>query len=128
MDCQNHAGIVAAGSCTGCAEPFCSHCLVFLKGSPYCAACKTMALPPGAMAIAAKPCPQASEALRYAVVSFFCFGVVLGPVAISKALDARKRITEDPTLLGRGRANAAIFLGVAALGLWILGMMQRAFK
>jgi len=128
LDCTNHAGTAAVGTCTGCAEPFCAHCLVTLKGSAYCAACKKMALPPGAMAMESAACAQANEAFKYAIMSFFCFGFIIGPIAISKAIDARSQIAADPTLTGRGRANAAIFLGASALALWALGMFQKVTK
>jgi len=125
MECHNHAGVAAAGNCTGCAEAFCAHCLVTIKGAPYCASCKTMAVAPGAMAIQV-PCKEASDALKYALIGTFCFGIILEPIAISKALAARKRMSEDPTLTGRGKATAALICAAVVLVLWIVGIMSRA--
>jgi len=74
---------------------------------------------------ATEPCPEAAEALKYAIISIFCFGVILGPVAISKALKAKKLIAANPNLTGEGKANAAIIIGVVALVMWVIGMMSR---
>jgi hypothetical protein len=71
------------------------------------------------------PCPEASEALKYAIISFFCCGVVLGPMAISKGMAARRAIHDDPKLTGEGKANVAIMLGIVALALWALNLVSR---
>jgi len=123
MDCHNHPGVAAVGACSGCAEPFCSPCTVMIKGQPYCASCKSMAVP--AIAAVQVPCKEASEALKYALIGVVCFGVVLGPVAIGKALTAKKLIAADPTLSGSGQANAALVLGCAVLGLWVIGVLSK---
>jgi hypothetical protein len=123
MDCHHHPGVAARAPCTGCAEAFCSQCLVTLKGQPYCASCKSMAV---ADAVPVQvPCKEASEALKYALLGIFCFGIVLEPMAITKALAARRLIQEDPTLSGAGKANAALVLGCAILALWVLGMVSK---
>jgi hypothetical protein len=125
MDCRNHPGAAAAAVCSGCAESYCDVCLVTVRGTRYCAHCKSMAVT-GAPAVATTICPEANDALKYAALSFFCFGIVLGPVAISKALGAKKKIAADPSLSGEGRANAAMVMGALALVFWIIGMVQRA--
>lgn len=71
------------------------------------------------------PCQEAGEALKYAILSLFCFGFILGPVAISKAFKARKEINEDPSLTGWGKTNAAIFIGIIALVFWLYTMLHR---
>jgi hypothetical protein len=123
MDCHNHPAVSAAGACTGCAEPFCRQCMVVLMGQPYCGSCKAMAVPE-AVAVQV-PCKQASEALKYALVGIFCFGIVLEPVAIAKALEARKLIQADPTLSGSGKATAALVLGCSILALWVIAMYSK---
>lgn len=125
MDCRNHAGTVAVGACAGCAESYCENCLVDVRGTRYCASCKGMAVA-GAAPTAGIPCKDATDALKMAALSFFCFGIVVGPMAISKALKAKKQIAADPTLTGEGRANAAIVMGSLAVVLWLFGMVQRA--
>jgi len=38
---------------------------------------------------------------------FFCFGIILEPLAIQKALKARKMIEANPRVTGSGKATAA---------------------
>ena len=40
--CKNHPGVVATTRCAGCAEEFCSNCVVDVQGQNYCGACKVM--------------------------------------------------------------------------------------
>ena len=71
------------------------------------------------------PCPEANEALKYAIFSLFCCGLILGPMAISKGITARRAIHDDPTLTGEGKANVAIMLGIVALAMWGLNLVAR---
>lgn len=123
MDCHAHPGKPAVAACAGCAEPFCGNCLVTIKGKPYCKACKTMTLAPDVGPTA--DCVEAGEALKYAIIGIFCFGVILGPVAISKALQAKRMISANPQLTGQGKATAALIIGVIDLVLWVLGIIAR---
>ncbi|MBI5546638.1 MAG: hypothetical protein HY901_22375 [Deltaproteobacteria bacterium] len=127
MDCHNHAGTPASGTCAGCAEAFCPACLVAIKGTSYCGACKTMAVTV-APSVTLSPCPEAAEALKFAIIGIFCMGIILEPIAISKALKARKRLEEDPTLTGHGQAKAALIIATVALVLWVMGTFGRAIK
>ncbi len=112
MNCKKHPAVVAKVACAACAEPFCESCLVEVKGQKYCAECKT------AVIKGAGPestvCKEAKDALTYAIVGLFCFGIILGPVAISKAVKAKKLIQENPRLEGAGKATAAIIIGILA--------------
>lgn len=128
VNCKNHSDIQAIDRCAGCAEPFCANCLVDLQGQKYCGACKVMALkgqPPPMVEEATEPCPEANEALKYAIIGIFCFGIILEPIAISKALKARKMIAMNPRLSGSGKATAALVIGCVGLVLWILGMISK---
>ena len=71
------------------------------------------------------PCAEASEALKYAIFSLFCCGIVLGPMAISKGLNARRAIQADPSLTGEAKANIAIMIGIVALAMWAVNMISR---
>ena len=71
------------------------------------------------------PCKEANEALTYGIVGMFCFGIVLGPVAISKALKAKKMISMNPRLAGSGKATAGLVLGILALVFWVIGIAAR---
>jgi hypothetical protein len=100
---------------------------VELQGQKYCAACKVMALPSGERVLeeATEPCAEAGEALKYAIIGIFCFGFILGPIAISKAVKARKTIEGNPRLTGSGKATAALVVGSIALALSALGLFVR---
>ncbi|HEV7671878.1 MAG TPA: DUF4190 domain-containing protein [Thermoanaerobaculia bacterium] len=130
MECRNHPGVEAADRCSACQEAFCSNCLVTLKGQKYCGSCKVSALAGGLPVIeqATQPCPEAAEALKTAIIGLFCFGIILEPVAISKALKAKKLIAANPNMTGDGQATAALVIGVVGLLLWILGLMARFAK
>lgn len=71
------------------------------------------------------PCKEANEALTYSIVGIFCFGIILEPIAISKALKARKMMQLNPRLSGSGKATAALIIGIVALVLWVIGMIGR---
>jgi hypothetical protein len=128
MQCKNHPDVAAADRCAGCAEPFCSDCLVEIQGQKYCGACKSMALRGGAPQVAEEatiPCKEASDALTYSIVGIFCFGIILEPIAISKALKAKKMIQMNPRLTGSGKVTAALIIASVALLLWVLGIIAR---
>lgn len=122
-ECSQHAGARAVANCTGCAEPFCGNCLVTIRGKSYCAGCKSMAVSPDAGP--KLMCHEANEALKYALVGIICFGIILEPVAISKALKARKMIAANPRLDGGGRATAALIIASIVLVLNIIGLAIR---
>jgi len=129
VKCKNHPDVEAVGRCAGCAEPFCESCMVDVQGKSYCADCKVMAIqspPPVAAAVASTPCKEAGEALTYAIVGLFCFGIILEPIAISKALKAKKLLAADPNLTGGGKATAGLVIAIVGLVLWVLGLISRA--
>jgi hypothetical protein len=75
-----------------------------------------------------RPCKEAGEALTYAILGIFCVGIILEPIAIFKALKAKRLMRDDPQLTGAGKANAALWLAVAMLALQSLGFLQRLFR
>lgn len=126
MQCKNHPNISAVDRCAGCSEPFCADCLVELQGKKYCGSCKVMAVQDQPIVEEAMlPCEQANEALKYAIIGIFCFGIILEPMAISRALKAKKMMEANPSLTGSGKANAALIIGIIALILWVLGLIVR---
>lgn len=128
MQCKNHPIVAAADRCAGCAESFCSNCLVEIQGQKYCGACKTLALRGGLPQIAEEatiPCKEAGEALTYSIVGIFCFGIILEPIAIVKALKAKKMIQMNPRLTGSGKCTAALIIASVALLLWVLGVIAK---
>ena len=71
------------------------------------------------------PCKEASEALQYAIISIFCFGLILAPFALSKASKAKKMIALNPKLQGAGKVTAATAIAWAVLVLWVIGIFGR---
>ena len=71
------------------------------------------------------PCKEANEALTYAIVGIFCFGIILEPIALVKASKARKMLALNPRLQGSGKVTAAYIIASIALLLWIIGMISR---
>jgi hypothetical protein len=127
MQCKNHPTVPAIDRCAGCAEPFCGDCLVEMHGQKYCGSCKIMALKgqPVVVEEATIPCKEANEALAYAIFGIFCFGIILEPVALMKASNAKKMIDLNPRLQGSGKVLAARIIASIALVLWILGIISR---
>jgi hypothetical protein len=128
MNCKNHLEINATARCAGCQEAFCDDCLVELDGKKYCGECKIMAVhetPIIEDESKKVPCEEASKALKYALIGLICFGVILGPMAISSALAAKKRFKEDPNLTGEGKATAAMIIGILDFAFWIIGIFVR---
>lgn len=127
MECRNHPATPAADRCTGCMEPFCENCLVTIRGQKYCGSCKVMALGGQTPVFEAvtELSEDAKEALKYAIIGLFCFGIILEPIAISKALKAKKMIAANPNLTGSGRATAALIIAIAGLLLWVAGILVR---
>jgi hypothetical protein len=127
MQCKNHPAKAAVDRCAGCFESFCANCLVEIQGKKYCASCKTLVVrgQPSVADAATLPCKEADEALKYAIIGIFCFGIILEPLAISRALKAKKMIEMNPRLTGSGKATAALIIGIVGLLLWVLGMVSR---
>ena len=127
MECRNHPGTAASDRCAGCMEPFCPNCLVTVKGRPYCASCKVMAIGDKTPVFEqlTEECVEAKEALKLALIGLFCFGVVLGPMAIKKANEAKKMIAANPNLTGSGKATAALVIGIIDFVGWLVSIVAR---
>lgn len=130
MQCKNHPAVAAADRCSGCAEPFCIDCLVEIQGQKYCGACKVMALKGRPLVVEQSttgtvPCKEARDALSLAILSLFCFGFILGPLAIAKASNAKALIAADPELSGSGKATAAQIIGGLALAFWLISLVSK---
>lgn len=129
MQCKNHPGVESVARCTGCQESFCSNCLVEIAGKHYCGSCKIMAIEgrpaPVVERIQTEECKDAKEALIYALVGIVCLGIILEPIAIIKALSAKKELSVDPNLSGAGKANAALIIASITLILWIITIIAK---
>lgn len=66
---------------------------------------------------------EAIASLVCAIVGFFTFGIILGPIAIVLARTARRKIKEDPELEGDGIATAGLVIGIIDTALWVVGII-----
>ena len=67
--------------------------------------------------------PEAKEALKFAIIGIFCFGIVLGPMAIVKGTSAKKAIAQDPRYEGEGMATAAQIIGGIVTLLYVVNIL-----
>lgn len=67
----------------------------------------------------------AREALTYAVVGLVCFNVILGPIAIAKALAAERALRDRPDPRAARQARVAFALGVVDLVVFAVGVAVR---
>jgi hypothetical protein len=106
--------------------------MVQVADDRYCGQCKYMAV----KCRPVFPMPQiagfdntvsedATEALKYAVIGIFCLGIILAPIAISKALEARRKIRNNPGMQGEGKANAALIISFMVLVLWVFNAIGK---
>ena len=71
------------------------------------------------------PCKEANEALTYAIVGLFCCGIILEPIALTKAAEARRLMASNPRLAGSGKVTAATITAIVGLVLWVVGIIVR---
>jgi len=89
-------------------EMVCPTCGDIITGA-YCFRCRN--LQAGDYTGPKETLPEAKEALKYAIIGIFCFGFILGPMAIIKGTSAKKKISMDPRYEGEGMATAAQIIG-----------------
>lgn len=117
MRCKHHPDIRTDELCDLCAQPICSDCITEVHETRHCPECyMRVSQVPGT---GPTVCHEAKSALMFAILSLFCAGQFLGPIAIYKGIKARKRIILDSTITGEGRANAAILIGVIGFCFWL---------
>lgn len=133
MKCVYHPDRDAAGSCVTCGAGVCESCRVMLAGKLYCQACADMAFaeqqaakatprstpPPGPSLVQPSLLPRvqapgAVTALVLGIIGFMIWpiGLILGPLAINYANQARDAIAANPMLDGNGMATAGYVLGI----------------
>jgi len=66
------------------------------------------------------PCPEAKTALVFAITGLFCFGILLGPLALRMGQRARQSLVENPEMTGIEMADKAMVIGKIALGLHLI--------
>ncbi|MGE0489191.1 MAG: hypothetical protein AB7S38_08255 [Vulcanimicrobiota bacterium] len=128
MQCSSHPEVEATTRCEGCGELFCHQCTTEVRGEKYCRACKHIPIlgnPIGALSDQSpgETCQPAAEALKFAVIGMLCCGAIMGPLAVIKALEAKKLIENEPHYTGVGMANAALLVGGMETLIWLVGLL-----
>lgn len=131
MKCKNHPETEAAGACVGCGAGVCEQCRLTLGGKMYCQECADRAIEQRPAGAPAAPRPQAPGAVTSLVLALIGFvfvpaGIILGPLAIYYANQARDAIKANPSLEGSGLATAGYVIGIAITALafmWLLAMI-----
>jgi len=126
--CLNHPARESVASCTVCAEPFCPECLAVQGVSAVCRSCHASAPAPfrNMEPQETEATALASESLKYALVSIICCGIILAPIGLYKAIEAKKMEAQsDCPVRGMGKATAAIWVASIVLGLNIIGLLAR---
>ena len=60
------------------------------------------------------------------IVSLFCFGIILGPIAAIMGKNALDEIDANPqAYTNRGQVQAGMILGIIAIVLWAVGLVIR---
>lgn len=104
-------------TCSDCGQAYCGDCTIDFQERPFCGACKLRAV---RRATAGPEFKLPDEALKYAIVGIFCFGIVLEPVALVKSIQALQQIQARPGLPGKGKSIAALVIAGVFLALNVL--------
>lgn len=68
--------------------------------------------------------PRATTVLVLGILSFFCFGIILGPIAIVLGSSALKEIDANPGgYTNRGTVKAGFVCGIVGTALSVVGIL-----
>jgi hypothetical protein len=101
MPCKKHPETESIARCFGCQESFCENCLVEISGQRYCGSCKVIALEdvtPVLEPQGTTPCNEANDALIYAIISIFCFGIFWVPWPYQQQIPPKERLLQITAL------------------------------
>lgn len=74
----------------------------------------------------AQPHPRGTTVLVLGILSIFCFGIILGPIAAIMGKNALDEIDANPqAYTNRGQVQAGMFLGILGIVLWAGGLIVR---
>lgn len=74
----------------------------------------------------AQPHPRGTTVLVLGIVSLFCFGIVLGPIAAVMGKNALAEIDANPSAYtNRTQVLVGMVLGIIAAVLWVIGLIVR---
>jgi hypothetical protein len=128
VPCLNHPDREAVCTCHLGAESFCASCVDSPGAFATCRACRT--------SVSASEEPEATaatvmakEALTFAIISIFCFGFILAPVALFKAREAKKLAESHPRpSLNMNNAVIAQVIGGIVIAMYSLIFLNAFIK
>jgi len=126
LPCANHPDVLTSQACEQCRRAFCDDCLVNIQGRRLCGECKAI-LVRGLQRRSGGGNQHASEAFVLALVGILICGPILQPLALYKALQARKAEAADPTLPGRWKTTAALIISSVVLLFYVVYFGLGAF-
>jgi Prokaryotic RING finger family 1 len=94
-------------------------------GTPMCPMCRAITSPDGIYHGPKTTVPGATKALVMSIVGIFLCGIILGPLAISTANQAKKTMATDPSYSGEGILTAATVIGVIDIIGWAIAIATR---
>lgn len=94
--------------------------------SSFCPLCGVVTSPDGLYHGPKVNAPGAVASLVYAIIGLFFCGIILGPVAISKANSAKRAMAANPTYGGSGLATAGLVIGILDIVAFFIVLMARA--
>lgn len=104
----------------------CPNCRAVLTiGTQICLSCRAITTPDGIYHGPKTNAPGAVASLVMSIIGLFLCGIILGPLAISKANSAKSAIQMDPTLGGEGLATAGKVIGIIAIVFWAIAVVIR---
>lgn len=100
-------------------------------GATVCQHCQAPLVPTAATPVAAAPgkleaIKQAKNALTMGIIGFFCFGIILGPLAIVNARKAKNVLV--PGDEGYGNAQAGEIIGWIVTALYIIAIIYNVIN
>jgi hypothetical protein len=105
----------------------CPHCGQMISlGTPFCAFCRGITSPDGLYHGPLTNAPGAVASLVFGIIGLFVCGIIFGPIAISKANQAKRDIAANPTYGGGGLATAGLVMGIIDIVAWAFLLVARA--
>ena len=106
----------------------CPHCNNYIGYyDQVCVYCNNITTPDGIYRGPQINAPGAAASLAYGIIGFFLCGIVFGPIAMSKANQAKQLITIDPQYKGEGLATAGFIMGIVDIVVFVLFIFARIF-
>ena len=104
----------------------CPHCNNFIGYyDQVCVYCNNITSPDGIYHGPQINAPGAQASLAYGIIGFFICGIIFGPIAISKANQAKQLIAADPQYKGKGLATAGYIMGIVDIIFFVLFLIIR---